>query len=362
MTQTKRSAGSGVGRRLVRLWPAAVAVLFLGAGASFAALGLQRILALVAPAAAITWYVDDNGSDSNNGRSESTPFRTIAKAESSASNGDTIILLEGTHLVSSQVSVDRSVTIQGNNGDTVIVRDTGSGNTFQLSSTTTIHIKDLIFENNNNGISSVFSIGRNFTNVSFSGCVFRNNNKAISSSSPLLIDNVVFDNQATLAVQLNGNAAGGFEIRNSEFRDCGTAINILNNVDYGASLLVEDCVFTNNAVNISNNDNISPDCDGNYWGTYNPDEIENGFEGSFGAAVIWKPFKDETLTYTFNPGTGPTDVYTNAAFTENGTGMNTGDPDGVIDADPDGGTSGLYWEWNAFNTIADAVARVKAGP
>lgn len=53
--------------------------------------------ASVVKAAGVTYYVDINGSDSNNGISLSTPFKTIGRAAQAATAGDTVFIRGGTY-------------------------------------------------------------------------------------------------------------------------------------------------------------------------------------------------------------------------------------------------------------------------
>lgn len=76
-------------------------------------------------AAGTTFYVDTNGSDSNNGTSLSTPFRTIQQAASVAAAGDTVYIRGGTYretvTPAHSGSPGNPITYQNFQGETVIV-------------------------------------------------------------------------------------------------------------------------------------------------------------------------------------------------------------------------------------------------
>ena len=103
-----------------------------------------------------TWYVHPTGSDSNNGLSLSTPFRTIQKGVDIASSVDTVIynitlqLADGAHTGS--VSIKPRVgagtlTIQGNlaNSSSVNWYSSGSFNNLICDAQTTSVIKNIRF-------------------------------------------------------------------------------------------------------------------------------------------------------------------------------------------------------------------------
>jgi hypothetical protein len=62
---------------------------------------------------ATTYYVKTTGDDNNNGTACNTPFATIQHAIDTASSGDTIIVCEGTYTLTSEIDVDKAVTIEG---------------------------------------------------------------------------------------------------------------------------------------------------------------------------------------------------------------------------------------------------------
>jgi hypothetical protein len=82
----------------------------------------------------VTYYVATNGSDTNDGRSLSTPFQTIAHAKSVVNPGDTIEIRGGTYtennLLISRVGAPNAwITMRAYNKEQVILRSTGVGPT-----------------------------------------------------------------------------------------------------------------------------------------------------------------------------------------------------------------------------------------
>ncbi|KAG2382731.1 hypothetical protein C9374_005311 [Naegleria lovaniensis] len=61
---------------------------------------------------AATYYLSPTGSDSNNGQSTSTPWKTFSKAFSSMTGGDELILLDGTYSVAAGTG---TINYQGTN-------------------------------------------------------------------------------------------------------------------------------------------------------------------------------------------------------------------------------------------------------
>ena len=76
------------------LIPAGAAAPACSLRRAFAAVSLFTLLAASAPAA--TWYVSPTGSDSNSG-TQASPFKSITKAQSVASSGDTVTIRGGTY-------------------------------------------------------------------------------------------------------------------------------------------------------------------------------------------------------------------------------------------------------------------------
>jgi hypothetical protein len=87
-----------------------------------------------------TYYIDPiNGNDGNTGTLEIKPFRSVYKALSVCSNGDTIILLDGVYYRGNWTNdsyIEKSVNIIAKNSGNVIVKN-GNNHTFTLHNTYT---------------------------------------------------------------------------------------------------------------------------------------------------------------------------------------------------------------------------------
>ena len=97
-----------------------------------------------------TVYVSSTGNDSNTyvqAQSSATPWLTIGKANTSATTGDTIVLLNGT-LTWENITFTKSFTISGQTQGSAII-DGGGGAKKWIFSTgaTTMPIKDIVFQN-----------------------------------------------------------------------------------------------------------------------------------------------------------------------------------------------------------------------
>jgi hypothetical protein len=58
---------------------------------------IENVDGELSAAAATVYYVSGNGSDSNNGKSASSPFRTLQKAANLTTPGDTVYIMNGTY-------------------------------------------------------------------------------------------------------------------------------------------------------------------------------------------------------------------------------------------------------------------------
>lgn len=89
------------------------------------------LLTAMPVAAATTWYVDDDNCPGPGSGSVGDPFCTIQAAVSAASSGDTIYVHAGTYF--EHVTIDKSLTLQGEDRNTTIVDGSGSGNVIYVT-------------------------------------------------------------------------------------------------------------------------------------------------------------------------------------------------------------------------------------
>lgn len=102
------------------------------------------------------YYVATNGNDSNNGTSVSTPFKTIGKALSVVSAGQTILVRAGTYVLSSRLTTSAAyastVRLWGYGTERPVVDGSslGSGSAgrmfYLLSASRRLHIKGFVFK------------------------------------------------------------------------------------------------------------------------------------------------------------------------------------------------------------------------
>jgi len=147
---------------------AAVAILFLGLTAS--------------PARSATYYVDRNhasANDANNGTSESLPWKTISKANSTMQAGDTVLIKAGTYTTSSNtIQPSRSgaagnpITYKNFGTDVVNIATGSSGYGVRLENRSHIVVEGI----------NVTNTGRllrisNGSNNTIARCVFNNSSR-----------------------------------------------------------------------------------------------------------------------------------------------------------------------------------------
>ncbi|WP_168196314.1 right-handed parallel beta-helix repeat-containing protein [Echinicola soli] len=135
------------------------------------------------PEGTVAYYVSTGGSDSNDGLSASTPFKTLAKATGMITGGGDAILLkrgdqwsgENISLSGKQGTPDNPVTITAyGSGPKPIIKDNSSASAILIANSSGYVIEDLQIDNNNNGISLIYPFrnGREYVrirNIDFNG-------------------------------------------------------------------------------------------------------------------------------------------------------------------------------------------------
>lgn len=114
----------------------------------------------------MSYYVSPTGSDSNDGLSTSTPFATLSKAITTASNGNTIYVMDGTHNYSTTVSINKEVTIRSLNGKSAAILNKTTGGDFLSVVSNNVTITDLTIQANaTNTADSLINISRSSSGV-----------------------------------------------------------------------------------------------------------------------------------------------------------------------------------------------------
>lgn len=97
------------------------------------------------------WFISPSGSDSNDGTSESSAFRTFAPLASKASAGDIVYVESGTYTNSTEITIPVSVSIYGNPDDLpIITSSVVDGWTLKItpSQDSTVNIENVYFKGN----------------------------------------------------------------------------------------------------------------------------------------------------------------------------------------------------------------------
>ncbi len=194
--------------------------------------------------ASITYYVKAGGLNTNNGLSEATAFPTLSKAITTANDGDTIIIV-GTIIQDEQVTLSKSVSIEGKNN--AIINGVNGGTVAKMF------------------ILSGTGLTVSFTDISFKGSI----NKSISNGGVFLItgdsdiyfSNCVFDGNSTLG-DFSGGAiyisngrltATNILFKNNTAGKSGGAIYV--NASLNPTINLTECTFYNNlAKGVGNSD------------------------------------------------------------------------------------------------------------
>ena len=79
-------------------------------------------------------FVSTTGSDTTGNGAQNKPYATIGFALSIASAGDTIQIMDGTHIYTTSITVNKSVTIRSQNSAALsIIRKTTAGELFIIA-------------------------------------------------------------------------------------------------------------------------------------------------------------------------------------------------------------------------------------
>ena len=194
-------------------------------------------------------HVDpERGDDANDGFNWDSAVKSISKAMELVPDNGRIYLADGIHNVTSQISINKTITIIGNGTKTVITNNGADDGVFYIS-TSDVAIYNCTFANNSAGHDgAIYNAGSILT---VNGCTFVNNSApahggAISSynSNSVFVSNCTFINNSA---GWDGGAIYGY---NTTVSDC---IFINNSAGwdggaiYGYGTTVSDCIFINNS-------------------------------------------------------------------------------------------------------------------
>ena len=78
-------------------------------------LGAAFLLAVLGPASAATYYVATNGFDTADGTNWATVVLTISNAVAKTTDGDTVLVSNGTYGISAETYINNGITVRGLN-------------------------------------------------------------------------------------------------------------------------------------------------------------------------------------------------------------------------------------------------------
>ncbi len=157
-----------------------------------------------ASAAGITYYVDPDGNDENDG-SEANPFKTIAHAASMVVAGDTVLINPGNYEVSRQISI----TTSGTDSNPITFKGNGTGvvvdlRTYDGRNGLEIYFADYIVIDNLTVYASLDPNSRGIRLTHATGCIISNNRVSGANHANL------FCSQSDCVTFLNNEAKEGF--------------------------------------------------------------------------------------------------------------------------------------------------------
>jgi parallel beta-helix repeat protein len=235
--------------------------------------------------AGITYYVDVNGNDANNG-SQEDPWKTIGHAVSTVVAGDTVLINPGTHSVSQQISITTSgtasspITFKGNGAGVVVdLRPYDGRNGLE------IYFADYIVIDNLTVYASTVSGSRGIRLTHAEGCIISNNTVSGANHANLfcsLSDHVTFSNNEAY------NGAIGIYVADSSdyptikgnrlYNNTAIGLHMNGDINSGGDGTISYAMVDGNW--IYNNDATGINLDGVTWSTFQNNLIYgNKFRG-----------------------------------------------------------------------------------
>ena len=214
------------------------------------------------------WYVATTGSDSNDG-SEASPFKTPNVAVSSASAGDVIHVAAGTYTISSVITLNKAITLEGAGPEvTTLSSVSTSGNNapavFSVTHADAIVSGVKITKSSSSNVALTISSGM-VTNCMIRSCLAQStySGKAIKASGGLIVDCKIMDS-GNPGNSKSGSAGCTDVSGSATFRSCLFTGNYVGygrtvvdhtyggggamfcNPGSGKTVTLENCTFANN--------------------------------------------------------------------------------------------------------------------
>lgn len=273
-----------------------------------------------------TWYVSNDGDDSNNGSRES-PFKTLAKAVSVALNGNTIYIASGDYYnaFNSNLFIWKNLTFSSYNGPVTIYRHT-SNSIFIVADYGTLNLNNITFSTYNLTYSVLFINCSG--NLTINNCTFRNASgnsywgNILFSGSYLFINNSNFHDLRHYVIKSSsydrysyGYVPCTITILNSYFSGMSGAIT--NNENSARILyLVSDKVLIDNCTFVNNNATGAV-INSNYSIVNNSRFVSNSFGAVSGASIFDNGYvADNSVNYWSGSIVGASNIV-NSIFVNN---------------------------------------------
>jgi hypothetical protein len=204
------------------------------------------VSALAVDADAATYYVRKTGNDGSNGLSAATAFKTIKKAATVASAGDTVFVGAGTYTDKNEVKndgtstnpirfvADSSGAQTGDAGDVIIDKK----ESFKMDGDDYIEIDGFIFDGDEAMVSWKNSIGGVLEN-----CEFRNGKKPILLNGvTVTVDNCYIHDNDESGIEIDGSSS------NVTIKFCRVVFNTKKGIviKKAAQVIIEDTTCSDN--------------------------------------------------------------------------------------------------------------------